>query len=245
MQSRPLILIVEDEIALAEVIQRELEYAGFQVQIFTKGSPAVQFAEKHFANIILLDVNLPDMTGFDILQQIRARGIEIPAIFLTAEAAPTDKLKGFDLGADDYISKPFNPQELIARINAVLRRTETSRDKLITPGVSITVEDFDFCGAVISPARMEMTFADGSKFAIGRKEIGIMTYLHQHRSRFVTRPSIIHAVWGKHADLKSRSIDQYMVRIRNLLKEHNCDLARFVSSRGGYTLDPSASAHKF
>jgi DNA-binding response OmpR family regulator len=145
------------------------------------------------------------------------------------------------MGGDDYITKPFSFPELIARINAVLRRAETAKDFQITQNARLTEEPFAFCGAEINPLRLEANFPDGETEKIGRKELGIMIYLVSNPGTVLTRRSLIHAVWGVHADIKSRSLDQYIVKIRDLLARHQCTADCFRTIHGvGYIYDESA-----
>jgi len=170
---------------------------------------------------------------------LRQNNIQVPIIFVTAHDSEVSKVKGLDLGADDYLAKPFSFPELVARINAVLRRTETAKDQLITNNVEITEKPFDFCGATVNATRMEIDFTDGETEQIGRKELGIISFLVSYPNTVLTRRSLIHAVWGVHADVRSRSLDQYVVKIRNLLSAHGCDTQPFRTVHGvGYIYDP-------
>lgn len=239
---KPLILIVEDEQELASMISEQLEMAGMMTQVYHRGTNAVRFLQKNFANLMLLDLHLPDATGFSLLEELKKNNIQVPVIFLTASDSEVHKVKGLDMGGDDYITKPFSFPELIARINAVLRRAETSQDFNITQNAKLTEEAFGFCGAEVNPNRMELEFPDGSTEKIGRKELGILTYLVSNPNTVLTRRSLIHAVWGIHADVRSRSLDQYIVKIRDHLGKRDCDLSRFRTIHGvGYIYDPENS----
>lgn len=236
---KPLILIVEDEKELAALISEQLELAGMMTQIYHRGANVVRFLSRNFANLMLLDITLPDATGFAVLEELKKNNLQIPVVFLSASNLEMHKVRALDMGGDDYVLKPFSFPELIARINAVLRRAETSRDHHITRNATLTESPFDFCGATIHPTRLEVTFADGSAEKIGRKELGILTYLVSNPHTVLTRRSLIHAVWGIHADVRSRSLDQYIVKIRDLLKSHECDLDSFRTIHGvGYIYDP-------
>lgn len=234
----PLILIVEDEVELSEVIARHIDEAGMSTQVCHNGEHAVSFLERNFANLMLLDLQLPDMTGFDIVEQLRERDITIPIIFVTGNAAPGTKVQGLNVG-DDYITKPFDFSELIARVRAVLRRAETARDSFVTKNARLDDEPFDFCGARVEPRRLEIHFPSGTIVPIGRKELGIMAYLHAHRGQIVSRKNIIHSVWGVHANVRSRSFDQYVVKIRDHLTTNGMDLTPLRTVHGvGYVYDP-------
>ena len=238
-EPKPLILVVEDEVELASVIAKHIEEANMNVQICNRAAHAFKFLRNNFANLMLLDINLPDQSGFSLLEQLRSEDIEIPTIFLTGNDEETSKIKALDMGGDDYITKPFSFAELMARIRAVLRRAESVTDMNVTKNVKVSDDAFDFCGARIVPVRLEITFSDGGIAKIGRKELGILSYLNAHPGQVITRKALIHSVWGIHADVRSRSLDQYVVKIRDLFKEHGLDLSKFRTVHGvGYIFDP-------
>lgn len=238
-EPKPLILIVEDEAELAKVIAKHLEDAGMQAQISPRAAHAANFLKRHFANLMLLDISLPDQSGFALLDELKAAGVTVPTIFLTGNDQEASKVKALDMGGDDYITKPFSYPELVARIRAVLRRAEAKTDLNVTENVRISDEPFDFCGATITPVRLEIAFPGGVIEKIGRKELGILTYLNDHQGVVITRKTLIHAVWGIHADVRSRSLDQYIVKVRDLYKSHDLDLSAFRTVHGiGYIFDP-------
>lgn len=236
---KPYILLVEDEKDLADLVVEELEAAGMQVHVFNQGGNVVKYLQRHFVNLVLLDVGLPDMSGFDIIRGIRAAGIDYPVIFLTACGTEVDKVEGLENGADDYVTKPFQARELVARIHAVLRRTETAGDTKLTRNTTLKESPFQFCGAEVNPTRLEMTFPSGNIVKIGRKELGVMAFMSENPYAVQSRRSLIHAVWGVHADVRSRSLDQYVVKIRELLVREGCDSDTFRTIHGvGYIYDP-------
>ncbi|HXA13646.1 MAG TPA: response regulator transcription factor [Opitutaceae bacterium] len=238
-EPKPLILVVEDEEELAKLIAIHLEEAGMQAQIYNRCAHALRFLKRNFANLILLDVNLPDQSGFSLLEELWKNDINIPTIFLTGNALEMNKVKGLELGGDDYITKPFGYPELIARIHAVLRRAESKGDFHVTKNAKISDEPFDFCGAKIMPVRLEVTFPNGAVQKIGRKELGILAHLNENQGTVITRKALIHAVWGLHADVRSRSLDQYIVKVRELFKNNELDLGSFRTVHGvGYIFDP-------
>ncbi len=236
-ESKPLILIVEDEEELTKLICLHLEEAGMQTQVCNRCTLALRFLKKNFANLLLLDVNLPDQSGFSLLEDLKSNDIAIPTIFLTGNALEVNKVRGLELGGDDYITKPFGFPELVARIRAVLRRTEAKTDMNLTKNVKVMDEPFDFCGAHIVPLRLEIEFPKGKKEKIGRKELGILAHIHENLGVVIPRKALIHAVWGIHADVKSRSLDQYIVKVRELFKRHGLSLDSFRTVHGiGYIL---------
>lgn len=237
---KPLIVIVEDEPELSKLISIHLERAGMHSQICNRTEHAAKFLKKNFANLILLDITLPDQSGFAFMEQLKTSGVTVPVIFLTGNDQEASKLKGLDMGGDDYITKPFSYAELVARINAVLRRAESNSDQNLTKNVKVSDEPFDFCGAHISPSRLEITFPKSkATLKLGRKELGILAYLNAHQGEVITRKALIHSVWGIHADVRSRSLDQYVVKVRDLFSDHGLDLKHFRTVHGiGYIFDP-------
>lgn len=241
---KPLIVIAEDDKDLATLIETQLEIAEMQSQVCHEASHVERYLKSNFANLLLLDVNLPDNSGFQLMETLRAEGVNTPVIFLTGENDEVKKVKALEMGGDDYITKPFGFPELIARINAVLRRAETKGDGRITKNASISDEPFVFCEATVNPQRLEVTFPDGSKENIGRKELGIFAYLAEHPNAVLTRKNLIHSVWGIHADVRSRSLDQYIVKIRDLYKKHGLTLDAFRTVHGvGYIYDVDFSGN--
>ena len=214
-----------------------------QSQICNEAAHVVRYLKSNFANLLLLDVHLPDSTGFALMDDLRKSGINTPVIFLTGENAELKKVRALEMGGDDYITKPFSYPELIARIYAVLRRAETTNDSKVTQNVTITDEPFYFCGAAVNPQRLEVQFPDGIAESIGRKELGIFSYLAAHPNSVLTRKNLIHSVWGIHADVRSRSLDQYIVKMRDLYKRHELTLDAFRTVHGiGYIYDIEDSA---
>ena len=238
-EPKPLIVIVEDEVELANLLAAHLEKAGMHTQICNRAEHALKFLKKNFANLVLLDINLPDRTGFQLVDDLKSEDVSVPIIFVTGNIEEPSRVKGLDIGADDYVTKPFSYVELVARIRAVLRRTENIKDLNVTKNVKISDDPFDFCGARVTPVRLEISFPDSTVLKIGRKELGILAYLNAHPGQIITRKALIHSVWGMHADVKSRSLDQYIVKVRDLFTEHGLSLDSFRTVHGiGYIFDP-------
>jgi DNA-binding response OmpR family regulator len=239
-EAKPLIVIVEDEPELAALTAHQLERAGMHTQVCHRVDHALNFLKKNHANLVLCDINLPDQLGFALVEELKAADVSVPVIFVTGNAAENFKVKGLEMGGDDYVTKPFSYAELIARIHAVLRRTGAKTDLNVTRNVKITDEPFDFCGAKVTPERLEISFGEGRVTKIGRKELGILAYLHAHPAQVITRKALIHSVWGVHADVRSRSLDQYIVKVRNLFVAHGLNLNAFQTVHGiGYLYDPA------
>jgi DNA-binding response OmpR family regulator len=242
---KPLIVVVEDEQELANLTAQYLERAGMRVQVCYRAAHALKFLQRNFANLVLLDLFLPDQPGFELYEHLKAANINVPVIFVTANIEEASKVHGLDQGGDDYITKPFSYPELLARIRAVLRRAEYKGDLNLTKNVKVSDEAFNFCGARITPLRLEIAFPGGETVALGRKELGILAYLNDHQGEVITRKALIHSVWGEHADVRSRSLDQYVVKVRDLFKTKGLDLADFRTVHGvGYIFDPKGVSKK-
>jgi DNA-binding response OmpR family regulator len=238
---RPLIVVVEDEEELSKLICLHLENAGMQTQPYNRCAPALRFLEKNFANLLLLDLNLPDSTGFQLLSDLKKQDIHVPTIFLTGQTGETEKIQGLEMGGDDYVTKPFSYPELVARIHAVLRRAESKADFHLTKNVRTVDQPFEFLGAKVHPDRLEIEFPNNASLKIGRKELGILAYLNTHRNVVITRKELIHSVWGIHADVRSRSLDQYIVKVRSAFAKNGLSLDSFKTVHGiGYIFEPPA-----
>jgi two-component system alkaline phosphatase synthesis response regulator PhoP len=244
-EPRPLIVAVEDETELLNIITEQLEGAGMNVQAYNRCAPALRFLQHNYANLLLLDLTLPDSSGFDLLKELKQLDINIPTIFLTGNSLESDKIKGLNMGGDDYITKPFSYAELVARINAVLRRAESKSDYNVTKNVRTIDGPFDFLGTQVHPERLEIQFPNGAIHKIGRKELGILAYLTTHVGVVITRKELIHSVWGIHADIRSRSLDQYIVKVRAAFDKNGLSLDCFKTVHGiGYIFEPPGAAKK-
>ena len=236
---QPLILIVEDEPELARLMASYLEEPDMRTQVYHRAQHAARFLKKNFANLLLVDIMLPDQSGFELIEQLRHENVQIPVIFVTGNSIEESKVRGLELGGDDYITKPFSYPELVARIRAVLRRAESHGDHTITQNVSLSDEPFEFCRAQINPARLERVTSEGRIEKLGRKEIGIIAHLKAHEGEVIPRKALIHAVWGLHANVKSRSLDQYIVKVRELCETSIVGQDALRTVHGvGYIFDP-------
>jgi DNA-binding response OmpR family regulator len=244
-EPRPLIVAVEDETELLSIITEQLEGAGMNVQGYNRVAPALRFLQHNYANLLLLDLTLPDSSGFDLLKELKQQDINVPTIFLTGNSLESDKIKGLEMGGDDYITKPFSYPELVARINAVLRRTDAKTDFNVTKNVRTIDRPFAFLGTQVHPERLEIQFPNGAIHKIGRKELGIIAYLTSHVGVVITRKELIHSVWGIHADIRSRSLDQYIVKVRAAFDKNGLSLDCFKTVHGiGYIFEPPGTPPK-
>ena len=226
----PLIFVVEDEPDIARLISHSLEAAGFSVQGFMSASSVISEALHTMPALFLLDVMLPGTDGFDLCRHIRQTpGISgIPVIFLTAKTAEADRIKGLELGGDDYITKPFSPRELLARIRSVLRGSQQSPagPKLLRFG------DLE-----INISSMTVQVAGHIVFTTVR-EFRLLEYLTNHRGRVLTRDQLLDAVWKETPFVTPRSIDVYVRRLREKIERNPHDPQYLKTLRGiGYRFD--------
>lgn len=200
------ILLVEDEEKLLETIKEGLVHCGYAVDTALDGEEGSFMAFTNDYDLIILDINLPKKDGFEILKEVRARDSEVNIIMLTALSDVDDRVKGFDLGANDYVLKPFHFEELKARIRSLLRRKTTIKDSVIeTKGIS-----FD---------STKRTFKiDGENLKLTAKEAGILEYLFFNLGRYVTTEELMEHVWNDEVDIFSNVVRVHMSALRKKLK---------------------------
>ena len=223
------IFVVEDEEDIARLIRHNLQAAGYDVQTFFSGSMVVAQALREQPSLFLLDVMLPGMDGFDLCRQIRLTTAlaKTPVIFLTAKTDESDRVKGLELGGDDYITKPFSPRELVARIRTVLR---TQRE--VPPPEVLRVGDLEIDGSSMT-VRVE-----GRTVLTTVREFRLLEYLAAHRGRVFTRDQLLDAVWKETAFVTPRSVDVYVRRLREKIESDPRHPRYLKTLRGvGYRLE--------
>lgn len=227
------ILVVEDEIGLQEALTYNLKKEGFQVDCVGDGLAAIRLARQNRPNLILLDIMLPGIDGFEVCQIIR-QDLNSPIIFLTARDDEVDRVIGLEIGADDYISKPFSMRELIARVKARLRMT---RSLLQQAGLSEDVEVVDHSKKVhgnlsIDTKRREIC-VNGKQIRYKPKEFELMQFFSDHLGRVITREYILKHVWGYDYAGDSRTIDVHVRWLREKIENEPSNPTRIVTVRGG------------
>jgi two-component system phosphate regulon response regulator PhoB len=218
------ILIVEDEPDLQELISVNLKRAGYQVQIALHAQEAKPLLDEALPDLILMDWMLPGISGLDFTRQLRAdpRTRYLPIIIVSARADERDKITGLEVGADDYITKPFSMRELIARIAVVLRRRVPM----------VTTEIVSFENLVIDPLARTFT-AGGVPLSLGRTEFRLLHFMMTHTNRVCSRPQLLAEVWGPDFAGDDRTVDVHVSRLRNALKPGGFDhLIRTVHGMG-------------
>ena len=202
------VLLVEDDPALALGLVDTLEFEGFRVVHATKGEDAIRLAMEESPDCILLDVMLPDINGYQVCERVRRSDPQVPILMLTARSQEVDKIRGLDVGADDYVTKPFGVGELVARIRALLRRATRA------PGVA---EPFTIGDRLIDPSKQTLSHEE-SEEQLGFYEIELLKLLHARRGQPVSRDEILDKVWGIEANPTNRTVDNFIVKLRKRLE---------------------------
>ena len=205
------ILLAEDDLNLGMLLVDYLETEGFAVKLCKDGDLALKAFQNNQFSLCLLDVMMPKMDGFSLAKAIRLKDKNIPIIFITAKSLKEDKLKGYDLGADDYITKPFDEEELLWKIKALIRRIPNGKEEVKQEIISLGKYSFDF-------NNQSLTISNKTK-RITEKESEILRYLSQHRDKVVKREDLLKDIWGENDYFLGRSLDVFITKIRKYLKE--------------------------
>ena len=225
----PQILLIEDEEGFGEALEYQLQREGFEVSRYTDGSVGLERFKTAGADLVLLDLMLPGMGGEDICKEIR-RASSVPIIMLTARDTEIDKVLGLELGADDYVTKPFSSRELLARIKAVLRRSSnesTGADGILEGG-----------GVRLDPDRFEVTVR-GDQVHLPRKEFELLELLMENAGRVLTRETLIDRIWGPDYFGDTRTLDVHIKRLRAKCEEDPHTPKHLLTIRGlGYKFVP-------
>lgn len=220
------ILVVEDEPTIAFALETDLTAEGYRVTVAATGADALRLARPEAFDLILLDVMLPGKDGFDVCRDLRRAGLRTPIIFLSAKSHEAEKVLGLELGADDYITKPYSPRELRARIKAALRRS-----------VDEVMEVFTFGDAEVDFARGEVR-RGGRPIDLSALEFKLLTAFVKHRGRLLTREQLLDAVWGHHVAIGDRVVDNHIVGLRRKLEPDPARPQFLLNIRGlGYRFD--------
>jgi DNA-binding response OmpR family regulator len=220
------LLVVDDEKAMANAIRDNLEFEGYGADCAYGGQQALDALAGHKYALIILDVMMPDLDGFQVLEKLRATNDQTPVIFLTARTTEADKLRGLGLGADDYVVKPFSILELIARVKAVLNRT--------APGSSL--QTLELGSANVDFRKLTVSTNDNEE-ELGRYEADILQLLASDPGRVFSRDDILDAVWGMEAFPTNRTIDNYIVKLRQKIEQDPKHPQHLLSIYGkGYKL---------
>ena len=223
------ILIVEDEPAIRDLLALNLRHAGFSVDQAASAAAALQHIDAAVPDLILLDWMLPDQAGVDLARRLRAdpRTRDVAIIVLTARATEGDKLSGFEAGADDYITKPFSPRELIARVRALLRRRAPEANE----------DPVEVAGLRLDPGTFRIT-GHGQLLKMGPTEFRLLHYLMNNVDRVLSRSKLLDGVWGDQVFIEERTVDVHIRRLRLALQPSGHDRLIETVRGGGYRLLP-------
>jgi two-component system phosphate regulon response regulator PhoB len=228
MKQAPLVLVVEDEAALVTLLRYNLEREGFRVAEARDGEEAMLQIAEQLPDLVLLDWMLPLMSGIEVCRQLRRlpETRRLPIVMLTARGEEGDKLRGLDAGADDYVTKPFSPSELIARLRAVLRRSRPERD-----GETLQFQD------LVMDLASHRVRRNGREVHLGPTEFRLLRHLLENQGRVFSREQLLDMVWGRDVYVEPRTVDVHIRRLRKAINaEEQADLIRTVRA-AGYALD--------
>ena len=221
------VLVVEDEPRLRAMLTDNLEFEGYRVTSVESGEDALRECNNQSFALLIVDVMLPGMTGFELCERLRARGARSPIIMLTALTHEQDRIRGLELGADDYVSKPFSVRELLARVKAQVRRDDWH---------SSTGQEFTF-GDVTVKVRQRLVTRRGRRIALSAREFELLRYLLAHRNEVVSREQLLRDVWGYHQFSVTRTVDNYIAKLRTQLEPRPHDPRYIITVHGsGYQL---------
>ena len=219
------VLIIEDDVSILRGLKDNLTFEGYNVHTVSDGNEGLTMAlEKHF-DLLLLDLMLPGMNGYEICRKVKKDKPELPVIMITARGTEMDKIAGLDIGADDYLTKPFSIPELLARIRAVLRRSKPGDDHL---------EEYSFANVKLDFKKYQATISN-TEIKLSSKEFSIMKYFVEHEGEVVQREDLLEAVWGYDVTPDTRTVDNFIHELRKKLEEIPSDPKHIISVRGaGY-----------
>ncbi|KAA3612125.1 MAG: DNA-binding response regulator [Calditrichaeota bacterium] len=222
------ILIVEDETEMAQGLRDTFEFDGHEIHIASDGQSGLEMALSKSFDLIILDVMLPEKSGFDVCKELRKKGDKTPVIMLTARQQEIDKVRGLEIGADDYITKPFSVRELLARVKAVLRRyPETEAGPIKSAKIGELEIDFENYKAKNATAKVELSY----------KEFEILKFLYQHKNEVISRDELLNKVWGYEIYPTSRTVDNFIAKIRKKVEKDPASPAHILTIYGiGYKL---------
>jgi DNA-binding response OmpR family regulator len=222
------ILLVEDEPEMVRGLKDNFQFEGYEVDVARDGVTGLKMITSNSYDLIILDIMLPKLSGLEVCKRVREQGIATPIIMLTARSEEIDKVLGFELGADDYVTKPFGVRERLARAKAAIRRSEGSTAATVE---RMTLGDLDFDFAAYTATR------DGEQLSFTPKEYEIMKYLWVHRNKTVTRDDLLTEVWGYDESMSTRTVDNFILKLRQKIEADPANPRYIITIHGiGYKL---------
>ena len=228
------ILVVEDELSLQETLVYNLEKQGYTVEAAGNGRSALEAARRLKPDLIVLDIMLPELDGFEVTKILR-REMTVPILMLTARDDEIDRVVGLEVGADDYLTKPFSMRELLARVKAQLRRTQLLRDeleKIKSPESGSPLETLIFDNLVIDQNRREVTL-EGQVISLKPQEYDLLLFFAEHKRQMLSREFILERVWGWDYIGDSRTVDVHVRWLRQKIEKDASNPQRIITVRGG------------
>jgi two-component system response regulator RegX3 len=224
------VLVVEDEESFSDALSYMLRKEGFEVSVAETGPAALTEFDRTGADIVLLDLMLPEMSGTEVCRQLRTRS-RVPIIMITARDSEIDKVVGLEIGADDYVTKPYSPRELVARIRAVLRRQSVDTTEAATPTLAV--------GPVRMDVDRHVVTVDGSPVQLPLKEFELLELLLRNAGRVLTRGQLIDRIWGADYVGDTKTLDVHVKRLRSKVEPAPSNPRHIVTVRGlGYKFEP-------
>src|SRR5450755_2348084 len=225
--SKRTILVIDDEPHIIMGLRDALEFEGFRVIAAGKGKEGIALARTEAPDAIILDLMLPDVNGYAVCEELRKINALVPIVMLTARSQETDKIRGLDVGADDYVTKPFSIGELVARIKAIFRRLHR---------VAVPNEEIQIGAATIDPRKHELT-RKGKTSALSFYEVELLRLLWERAGQPVTREEILEKIWGVSGHATTRSVDNFVVKLRKTIEENAAKPHHIITIYGtGYKL---------
>ncbi|HSH25114.1 MAG TPA: response regulator transcription factor [Massilibacterium sp.] len=231
------VIVVDDELSIVTLLQYNLEQAGFKVITAMDGKKALELAETERADVMILDLMIPELDGMEVCKQMRLKHITTPILMLTAKDDEFDKVLGLELGADDYMTKPFSPRELVARVKAIIRRTNTIHTEEKERMEQIQDEEMTIKDLIIYPEQYEALYKE-TKLDLTPKEFELLVYLAKHKNRVLTRDQLLSAVWNYDFTGDTRIVDVHISHLREKIEENTKKPKYIKTIRGlGYKLE--------
>ena len=223
------ILIIEDDISILRGLEHNLAFEGYVVHTASEGQEGLQLALKKHFDLLLLDIMLPGMNGYEICRRLKKEKPELPIIMITARGSEMDTVAGLDIGADDYVAKPFGIPEILARVRAVLRRSASDHEE---------ISEYSF-GKVTINFKKFLVFVEKTEVKLSSKEFAIMKYLIEQEGEVVHRHDLLEKVWGYDVTPSTRTVDNFILDLRKKLEEEPSHPKHILGVRGvGYKFSP-------
>ena len=221
------IIVIEDDLAILRGLKDNLEYESYEVLTATDGEQGYRLIQEHYPDLIVLDLMMPRMSGYELCQKVRSEGITTPILMLTARSEEMDRVHGLDIGADDYVTKPFSVPELLARIRAILRRAQSP---------TALPENLRFDDVIVDFTCFDVKKAE-QVLKLSRKEFGVLRLLAARVGQVVTRNELLDEVWGHECYPSTRTVDNHIASLRAKLEDDPSEPRHLITVHGvGYKL---------